>query len=336
MEEPFKIFRQQAEELRLSPPLHAMRRAGNIPGVRDLVAKGAYGRMHLQEIKGAGYTIWHHSYFFNKEETITLVRSYPDLRLWIALKRSLYYSIDGRKEKVLHERGFNICYTPSLRQSICFSPQQPYTYAEICFSRAYLKQFACLVPGVEKFLQSMNKNEFAFLNETNSIADAELLNLINDVLFRPYPFAGREKFLTNKILEILILALSLISNNPAPSAALDRSLLPRFYHAVDLLTGNLARTYSIRELSILSGLSAHDLQHGFETIYCLSIQEFLYEARMQKARMLLEQTDFNIAQVARQIGYSHPFAFSSAYKKYFGHSPSLVQRSKRKLLTEDD
>jgi AraC-like DNA-binding protein len=337
MEGSFKIFRQQTEEIVLSPALPSSPASRNTPDTRNLAANGHFGHLHLQEIKGAGYTVWQHNYFFNKEDTITFIRPDPGLRLWIALKRSFYYTIEGLHSGVLHERGFNISYVPFLHQSFHFSARQTYTCAEIYFSRDYLDPLIHHFSGVEEFLQKMDKNLPASLDIIHPVADMDMLMLLNDILHCPYPPAVRKKLLANKIWEILILSLGIMTNHSGPRIpGLDKQMIERFYHAVELLTGNLARTYSLKELSEMSGISLYHLKQGFKVIYGLSMQEFLYETRMQKARLLLEETDFPIGHIAAQTGYSHPFAFSSAYKKYFGHAPSLVQKSRKNHIDEYD
>lgn len=45
------------------------------------------------------------------------------------------------------------------------------------------------------------------------------------------------------------------------------------------------------------------------------------------ADLLLEQEAATIAEVARAVGYSEPFGFSSAFKRVRGTNPSEFRRS---------
>lgn len=49
---------------------------------------------------------------------------------------------------------------------------------------------------------------------------------------------------------------------------------------------------------------------------------FLANWRMALAADLLRGSDTTIAAVARQVGYSTPFALSSAFKRSYGVSPN--------------
>jgi AraC-like DNA-binding protein len=77
------------------------------------------------------------------------------------------------------------------------------------------------------------------------------------------------------------------------------------------------------------GLNPWQLKTGFKAIFSLTIADYLQETRMQKARLLLEETDLPIARIADIVGYTHPFAFSSAFRKYYGYAPSLVRKGRR-------
>jgi AraC-like DNA-binding protein len=330
MEAPIKITGTKTGEIGLSPALPSLYGPASIPGVKNLIAKGRFGSLHLQQITGNGYSIWYHNYLLKEEDIVTFTWGRPILRLWFALKRSFYYTLDGLGTNVLHERGFNIHYAPSLSQTFHLQGQQPYSYIGIHFSLEYLEQLAHLFPGVEEFLQNIPKSP-ALLHPVNQIADIEMLTVIEDILYCTYPIAIRRKYLDYRIQEILLLALRKMTHNPRPATPpLSEQAVERVYKAADLLTGNLTRNYTLPELGILVGLNIYQLKKGFKTIYDLTIPEFLHEARMQKARLLLEETDMSVARVAADIGYSHPFAFSSAFKKNFGYAPSLILRSRKR------
>jgi AraC-like DNA-binding protein len=157
-----------------------------------------------------------------------------------------------------------------------------------------------------------------------------MLNAIDDILYCRYTSVIRTKFLTCKVMEVLFLALDQITGVSLKGPVhLPEIVVRRIYEARQLITRNLARDYSLRELGVLVGLSSYHLKRGFKAIYNLSAADFRHEIRMQKARLILEETDLPITRIAADIGYDHPFAFSSAFKKFFGYTPSLVRKGRR-------
>jgi len=131
-------------------------------------------------------------------------------------------------------------------------------------------------------------------------------------------------------MEVLLLALEQITRAPGQQPVyLSERVVRRIYEARELISGNLTRKYSSHELGALVGLSNYHLKKGFKVIYNLTVTDFLHQARMQKARLLLEETDLSISRIAIDTGYTHPFAFSSAFKNFYGYAPSLVRKSRR-------
>jgi len=287
----------------------------------------------LQEITGNGYSIRYHSYFLNQDDTLTLTCGKPALRLWLSLKHSFYYTTKGQDENVLHERGFNISYAPFMHYTLHLRAKQRYTCVEIYFSINHLRQLVQFFPAVEKFLHETEKQQPILLNNINQVADEEILSVVDDILYYAYPMEIRKKYLNNKVIEILILAMGKITHNPLQRPVkIPEKVIERIYEAKELLTGNLKREYTLHELGALVGLSIYKLKKGFMAIYGLSLSDFLHEARMQKAKLLLEETDLPISRIAADTGYSHPFAFSAAFRKYFSYAPSVVQRSRKQAV----
>jgi len=337
MENPIEIrfFGKKAGPLLLSPALPSMYEPENIAGIKRLEARGSFGHILLQQIMGNGFSVWHHNYFLHQDDTLLITWDIPVLRLWLSLRNSFYYTrIDDPEmddaEHVLHERGFNIDYAPLPQREIRVSGKQIYTYVEIHLSTDLFADWISYFAGVENFLHRVKKAQAVCLNENNSIAGSELLTLVDDILYCSYAAVIRRKYHAQKVMELLFLALDQMTRSPAHrSDLLPEAVVTRIYVAREIITANLDRRYSLHELGAMAGLSPYHLKKGFKAIFDLSVNNFLHEERMQKARLLLEETDLPISRIAANVGYTHPFAFSSAFRDFFGYTPSLVQKSRR-------
>jgi len=331
MNNQLKIVGENAGEILLSSPMPSLSDPENLSGVQSLGAKGNFGYLSLQEIAGNGYYIRHHNYFLNHDDSFTFIEINPALKLWISLKHSFYYTIESLGKGSLHEWGFNIHYAPSAQHTFHLLSQQSYAFLEIHFSLDYLRKLAPFFPGVEGFLHEAEEGRPVFLKNNRQIATIQMIRTIESILYCNYPAAIRKKYIDNKAMETLILAMENISNAPLHlPVSLDETIVQGVYKARDLILKRLDRNYTLRELGSIVGISEYNLTKGFKVIYGLSLPDFLQEARMQKARLLLKETDLPLARIAEAIGYTHPFSFSSAFKKYFGYAPSVVQQSRKK------
>jgi AraC-like DNA-binding protein len=70
------------------------------------------------------------------------------------------------------------------------------------------------------------------------------------------------------------------------------------------------------------GLSRAQLHRRIKDITGISTGEFIRNIRLKKAAELLAEKKINISQVAYMVGFSCQTHFSTAFKKFYGISPT--------------
>lgn len=68
-------------------------------------------------------------------------------------------------------------------------------------------------------------------------------------------------------------------------------------------------------------LNTNYLSTTFKRYHGSSINEYLNQVRLEKAKKLLEETDLSIQQIAERVGYSDQFYFSKKFKRAYALSP---------------
>ena len=101
----------------------------------------------------------------------------------------------------------------------------------------------------------------------------------------------------------------------------------KIIRAREILLSCLEQPPTIPELAQQIEINQCYLKKGFKEIFGSTVYEFVQEQRMHKAKMLLSNSNYSIAQVADKIGYASPGHFSAAFKKYAGIFPSEVQQN---------
>jgi len=89
---------------------------------------------------------------------------------------------------------------------------------------------------------------------------------------------------------------------------------------------NYANKISVSEISKLISLDRSYLSRIFKEQTSYTIQEYIIRTRMVKARHYIEK-GYSVSETAQLVSYSDQFAFSTAFKKYYGISPSKVVTS---------
>jgi transcriptional regulator GlxA family with amidase domain len=92
--------------------------------------------------------------------------------------------------------------------------------------------------------------------------------------------------------------------------------------ALARLHGAPERRWTVAELAAGAAVSRSSLDERFRQVLGRSPIRYLTEWRMHLAEDLLANTDSGVAAVARRVGYDSEEAFSRAFKRAHGASPS--------------
>ncbi|CAM3103385.1 helix-turn-helix transcriptional regulator [Komagataeibacter rhaeticus] len=129
---------------------------------------------------------------------------------------------------------------------------------------------------------------------------------------------GKALTLAGYILEVPTLGMR---ETRAQLSGCDQRLL----YARDMILSDLGQPPRLEQIAKCVGMSVSSLQRGFRRLFGKSPYMIFHEERMQAAYRRLRQDEASIVMIASDIGYSNPSHFSSAFRKMFGLSPSLLR-----------
>lgn len=128
----------------------------------------------------------------------------------------------------------------------------------------------------------------------------------------------REHFLTQLILNELSLAPTLPIHLPMPR---DKRLLS----LCQTLLAQPDSKLTLQDFANQVGASERTLARLFEQELGMGFSHWRQQMRLSRAAALIDQGQ-SLAQVAEQLGYTSPSAFSAMFKKTFGLAPSVFFR----------
>ena len=103
----------------------------------------------------------------------------------------------------------------------------------------------------------------------------------------------------------------------------------RLARVVEYMRENLAKQMSVTELANVAAVSPFHFCRLFSLAMGMSTHRYLVDRRMQKGEALLRTTDFSMKEIAAEIGYSCPNAFSVAFRRRYGVTPIHHRRASR-------
>jgi len=124
--------------------------------------------------------------------------------------------------------------------------------------------------------------------------------------------------------EVVISTTPSVPNAPQSETDKGKDFLPHLEQYIhdNIKNGNITSEMICREM----GMSATPLRIKLKALTGLSLNNFILEKRMSYARHLVEHTQYPLADISLECGFSSFSYFSQAYKRYFGHSPSQARR----------
>lgn len=91
-----------------------------------------------------------------------------------------------------------------------------------------------------------------------------------------------------------------------------------------------SKTLKVSQIAKKLNLNRSYLYKIFKEETGYSIKDYLGQIRMEKSADLLINTTFHISEVANAVGFPDALAFSKAFKKHFGQSPSNYRKALKK------
>ncbi|MEM1425762.1 MAG: AraC family transcriptional regulator [Cyanobacteria bacterium P01_H01_bin.130] len=160
----------------------------------------------------------------------------------------------------------------------------------------------------------------------------EINQVLQQIVHCPYQGMMQQFYLESKALELLTLQFATLGDQPLQRGEISlRSYdVDRLHQAREIIQRRAEQPPSLTELARQVGLNDRKLKQGFRQLFGTTVFGYLQTYRLEQARLLLQDIDCTIAQVALKVGYTNPEAFSAAFRRKFAISPKAYQLAQRR------
>ncbi len=178
--------------------------------------------------------------------------------------------------------------------------------------------WASYVPPTSASAKASAQEAFALLTAATVVeADAEPLRAAVHGLWQEAVGPGEPSILTQWSALVHAQAMRI-----ATAAAGDGSRLWPLWREVE---NDLARPWALADLAASVGVGEERLRRLCQRHLGRSPLRQVALLRMRRAAALLSSTGSTVEDVARSVGYENPFAFSVAFKRIMGRTPSSLR-----------
>lgn len=181
----------------------------------------------------------------------------------------------------------------------------------------------------EVFHDQQHENVFAYFGTYN----LKLTNLIKQ--FNKVKQKGMIRMLIKEGIIYQILSEHILQHNKDVKlnddlqTTLTKKEIKAIRKLAQRINKNVADEYIVSDLADEIGLTQAKIQEGFKLLFSRTVIEYLRHIRLEEARDLLNNSDYNISQVVYSIGFSSRSYFSKIFKKKYGISPSKFLKNKQ-------
>ena len=154
---------------------------------------------------------------------------------------------------------------------------------------------------------------------------SQLVAMVAEETTTPRP--GRDSALSRLVELLLIEAMRASTADSAPPGLLRGLGDERLAVALNLMHAHIDRPWTVAQLASAAALSRSSFFERFTRIVGIAPMEYLLAWRMQIARQLLRQGELRASEIAERVGYGSSSAFSVAFRRHVGESPSRYVQS---------
>lgn len=202
---------------------------------------------------------------------------------------------------------------------------------EITFEKDYFVEMMQRYPYFfDRLKQKIDSEPYFLISPENLTSSPTMTAAIYELLNNNYEEGFKEVFTDLKVLEILLLQLEQAFTNYKKANQICRSPqdIKAIHQARELLIEDLSNPPSLRQLAKLAGINEFKLKNGFKQVYKEPVFQYLNHYRLDEAkRIMLDNRDLSMGEVAYEVGFKQASHFSSSFKARYGVSPKSWRSS---------
>lgn len=157
---------------------------------------------------------------------------------------------------------------------------------------------------------------------------AWLNSVLDQLSFEYRSTTPGSQLIVNKLTEVMVVELLRINFGRVEERNLLTALKDKkIATALENLHAEPEKNWTLQSLGEHIGMSRSGIAKRFTELVGIPMFEYLTNLRMQRAIDLLQTSDLRPADIAEKIGYESVVAFTKAFKRHTGETPSKYRRS---------
>ncbi|MBT1698513.1 AraC family transcriptional regulator [Fulvivirgaceae bacterium PWU4] len=279
-----------------------------LAGLADPLEKDKLGFAYLS----------HASRTVTSATTFSIAQRRDFIGLHFNLGARVHYTINGKSYSLRPQQYALVC-VPTATYQCTVAPGRSETFS-IHLSVEYLQRLEAHFPILSEMLKSIREQQFFSASEKILECTTDMRKKINEILHNDWTGICWQTFMNVRVLEILLECLNNIAMRNTKQLTRHRLELVRKY-----LIDHLQDRFSADAVAGKMKIDKHKLRKDFKAMYNVTMQQFVLEERMKRARAFLRDSKLPVSEIAASIGYKKLSHFNDLFKKRYGYPPSHLR-----------
>lgn len=199
-------------------------------------------------------------------------------------------------------------------------------------------EFIIIPPSVSHRIVSTTENMTRysiFFSTDKSVLNSIYCGSISESIADDLQFISKEydknllfsqKMIENRVFEMIMLILRI-------AGCKEKQIIPKVHQKDSLIEfakrfikENIKQNLSVADVAAYSHISTRQFARRFFDAEGVTPSKYINDEKMKAISDYIQNTNLPLCQISEIFSYSNEFYFSSAFKKYFGSSPSVYRK----------
>ncbi|MBS1747575.1 MAG: helix-turn-helix transcriptional regulator, partial [Bacteroidetes bacterium] len=297
-----------------------------LPGSKIFYSEADFGTITIQQITTEHFSIRYSVFSLIKKVALLIQEEAAVLRSQFILKGKI--RIQSKKEDtvLIREGQFLLFNEDEHRLKSHIESNTEHQFFDAIYSYDFIQPLLQTFPSLESFIKQNDVSGYPAKFKQAFAGTPEMTKIVFDLLKCPYDENLRKLYFENRINDFLFEVLSKTLNGKPTVSKTANNEQDALFIARNLILADITKHITIKELSQKINLNQYKLKSGFKDVFGMGPFELLLQARMEKARELLLETDKPMKEIAALTGFEFLTNFIAAFRKYHGYTPGDLRR----------
>tara|TARA_B100000579_G_scaffold68668_1_gene51625 strand:+ start:3372 stop:4244 length:873 start_codon:yes stop_codon:yes gene_type:complete len=246
-----------------------------------------------------------------------------------------HFIVDGKATFSFNNGAYNMD-VGSGKYIVLYNPKKKLPLNAVIYPKSNVLSILISIKKFHK-LFSEDSNNIQFLKDENINQKYYYENKISNKIFlvlnelKRFDFNSSTKnlFIKAKVYELFshLYNRNIDQNIEQCPFLTNEENFKKIQQAKNIVITNMTNPPTLNNLSVEINLSLKKLKEGFKKIYGKPVYQYLLEHKMELAKKLLSENNYNVNEVSIKLGYSTASHFITAFKKKYGLTPKNFKQN---------